>query len=290
MLNTVYFITANYKHFTDTLDEPVPDNFYLSFLADGYQYEKLQETYCFFSENKFCNLSLSFIITKSLQPICIQSILSFFFIPDYGNVQKEVNIICANKILYNETAAALKAAAKMQGIDNLLINLLEDPEKTNTNNFNEINLVNRLYINEDKIIASYQQVNNNLLFNNSKFYLYQDELEPVKLIKALNLIDHQFKNTYPDVYKMVLNKLAVTKEIELLKIKNLYLQNELENYIHHNNLLRSTHNGTEIQQYYDSEYEVLPGWFKKAGHLLKVVTGKRTWSSLLNKNIKNFKV
>lgn len=37
----------------------------------------------------------------------------------------------------------------------------------------------------------------------------------------------------------------------------------------------------EVQEWYNAEYEVLPIWYKRVGHVIKVVSGKRKFKSLL---------
>jgi len=36
----------------------------------------------------------------------------------------------------------------------------------------------------------------------------------------------------------------------------------------------------KILEWYKQEYEILPGWYKKFGHIIKVITGKKTFKSL----------
>ena len=40
---------------------------------------------------------------------------------------------------------------------------------------------------------------------------------------------------------------------------------------------------------YNSENEILPGWYKRFGHILKVLTGKRTFRSLFRDDVKKHK-
>ncbi len=39
-------------------------------------------------------------------------------------------------------------------------------------------------------------------------------------------------------------------------------------------------NRDTIRDWYEKEYEVLPLWYKRFGHVLKVMTGKRSFKSL----------
>lgn len=43
-------------------------------------------------------------------------------------------------------------------------------------------------------------------------------------------------------------------------------------------------NRNTIIEWYNNEYEVLPIWYKRFGHIIKVITGKRTFKSLYKKN------
>jgi hypothetical protein len=44
-----------------------------------------------------------------------------------------------------------------------------------------------------------------------------------------------------------------------------------------------------IKRFYNNEYEILPLWYKRFGHVLKALSGKRTFRSLFNKNAKKYK-
>lgn len=43
----------------------------------------------------------------------------------------------------------------------------------------------------------------------------------------------------------------------------------------------------KIKKFYHQEYEVLPLWYKRFGHILKVLMGKRSFKSLFDDNLKN---
>ncbi len=61
---------------------------------------------------------------------------------------------------------------------------------------------------------------------------------------------------------------------------------DLETY---NKLFEENAKNNEIDfilNFYHSEYEVLPLWFKRLGHIIKAVIGKRSWTSLVRNNDK----
>lgn len=91
-----------------------------------------------------------------------------------------------------------------------------------------------------------------------------------QLAMRLNDTIEKFENLY-SVYLAQSQKLAIADSFtELAKTKYKADYEELFNY-------------------YRNEYEVLPLWFKRLGHILKVITGKRTLRSLFSKNDKHKK-
>jgi hypothetical protein len=45
----------------------------------------------------------------------------------------------------------------------------------------------------------------------------------------------------------------------------------------------------EIMDWYHKEYEILPLWYKRFGHIIKVIMGKRSFRSLFSDNAKKYK-
>lgn len=45
----------------------------------------------------------------------------------------------------------------------------------------------------------------------------------------------------------------------------------------------------DVTEWYHKEYEILPAWYKRFGHILKVITGKRTFRSLFRDDVKKYK-
>jgi hypothetical protein len=66
-------------------------------------------------------------------------------------------------------------------------------------------------------------------------------------------------------------------------------QQEISNQLSHNQILRSSSQATALQNYYNNEYEVLPLWYKRLGHIIKVLMGKRSFKSLYSDNAKRYR-
>ncbi|KAA3437584.1 glycosyltransferase family 2 protein [Rufibacter hautae] len=72
------------------------------------------------------------------------------------------------------------------------------------------------------------------------------------------------KNKKDKVVKLVINDLFF--ENQILHDKKLHLANQFNKPI----------------SWYYKEYEVLPAWYKKVGHIIKVLQGNRPWKSLMS--------
>lgn len=65
----------------------------------------------------------------------------------------------------------------------------------------------------------------------------------------------------------------------------------LKSYHQHTNAPESRYKKqvAELMDFYNTEYEVLPLWYKRLGHILKVVMGKRSFRSLFSDKVKKYR-
>ena len=88
----------------------------------------------------------------------------------------------------------------------------------------------------------------------------------------------------PDIFQFYITKDEFELEMELWKKRTLLYQDFL-----------SLSKKIQEKEYYDvlnwyrNEYEILPRWYKRLGHILKVLMGKRTFKSLFDKNAPKYK-
>jgi len=79
---------------------------------------------------------------------------------------------------------------------------------------------------------------------------------------------------------------------ESLKSKTEYLSFLLRPVQENSNDHSSTEVLSDIQKmknFYHYEYEILPLWFKRLGHIIKVIMGKRSFRSLFDENVKKYR-
>jgi hypothetical protein len=85
------------------------------------------------------------------------------------------------------------------------------------------------------------------------------------------------------------NQLVIKNISNDLATKNEYLSFLLGKFIETEQETIGLNSSMQIRKFYHWEYEILPSWYKKIGHIIKVLMGKRTFRSLFNDNVKKYK-
>ena len=149
-----------------------------------------------------------------------------------------------------------------------------------------INSLSSEYINSIKDVTSAY----------SFFFLFLDV--PQKLPEVLGIINQTegiIEKDLPQAYYLLQENMAARdKEQELLFKIGLYQEqiDSQNNYHLYYNSPDSRYKRqlSELISFYKNEYEILPEWYKRLGHIIEVLMGKRTFRSLFNDNVKKYKV
>lgn len=85
--------------------------------------------------------------------------------------------------------------------------------------------------------------------------------------------------------------LAARHSAKELNIKNSLLQERLQNAEKTIDIIRTKYKDDydSLFKWYHNEYEILPLWYKRFGHILKVLMGKRTFRSLFYDHVKKYR-
>lgn len=75
------------------------------------------------------------------------------------------------------------------------------------------------------------------------------------------------------------------KETEHLAVKDIGILKENLNF-HHQERMRMLKENKEIKDWYNNQYETLPLWYKRFGHVIKILQGKKSVKSVLRKKEK----
>ncbi len=107
--------------------------------------------------------------------------------------------------------------------------------------------------------------------------------------EALAAEETLFSQQNPGLYALKVQNRELQKQVQQLQLFFQAAQQEISNQVSHNQILRSSSQATALQNYYNNEYEVLPLWFKRLGHVIKALTGKRSFKSLYSDKSKKYR-
>jgi hypothetical protein len=156
-------------------------------------------------------------------------------------------------------------------------------------------------ISRDEIYAGYSSLLNKpnladrfiLLYNNDPLLINEfieifesAEASLQKNDPALAIMQQQYK-TLKNGFSEAQNTIVALREDNLSYKKYLDF---LKGSIYSPNSPPTDLNEQEkIKRFYHFEYEILPMWYKRFGHIMKVLMGKRTFRSLFNDTVKKYK-
>lgn len=210
------------------------------------------------------------------------NLIAFFFFPNYffQNGMPEV-VWQYGDLKKLEAEAILLSAAKAQGFSSITMQQLQPGDEYYISSLDSTNIgilknVYRSLLHDSHLMKS--------------LFIEIHEMTGISSIEqALLEEDQAFRQQHPDLfYLKEKNKELNIRLQQAEQIANAAAQ-EIQNYKSHVETLRSQSQATYLQQYYNNEYEVLPLWYKRFGHLIKVATGKRTVRSLFNSNEKKYR-
>jgi hypothetical protein len=107
--------------------------------------------------------------------------------------------------------------------------------------------------------------------------------------EALKAEEQLFNEQNPGLFSLKAQNRQLNKQLAKLELFIKAAQQEISNQVSHNQILRSSSQATALQNYYNNEYEVLPLWFKRLGHMVKALMGKRSFKSLYSNKVKKYK-
>jgi len=137
------------------------------------------------------------------------------------------------------------------------------------------------YINAIKKVASADA---------SFFFFLEYPRDLPELLDVLSEADLVIRRDMSQIYSLLHENRSLMASNDQLISKSERIEEELESLQMNYNItiVRYKKQVTELQRFYDNEYEILPLWYKRLGHLIKVVMGKRSFRSLFDDKEKRY--
>ena len=281
-LNTIFYISDNYNDFSNNAIKNSESGITLSYLLQSSDQYKIEEAYRFFNEQTTAQFSLTVIIDTPLDNTYLYYLISFFYLPNYLKIDNQIiiNFILKNNNTSNNWQNIFLDLSAKQGIINIQSNVLTlDVLNPNINGQQGSP---HLFSNIDNFMLLYTNTLQSSTFYDNIFYVNHLAIKVEKLNSLITTLNNTIKISNPTLYGVFFKLQILSLDNANLKFKNTSLVNELDNFKMHINVLKSVHEATELQTYYDKEYEVLPTWYKRFGHVLKFLMGNRNFKSFFN--------
>jgi len=286
MINRIFIISRQIS-----ADEP-EENVYYTILTDPASQGSLDNAYRSLAGTSLPALGLALEINGPLSDPANRLAAAACFLPSGLRVDDQPTILLKgdSQRSLEHASAELKAYLDQQGLSNCLIHKVlapssEAPQPTwPTPGFNQ------LFESPEKLTDYYSiLLAGDRSYNNDLFFYSLSTPAQHSGLAALRQIENRLRQDFPIQISLIRENQRLEKELKALKKIQASTEAELENHKQYLEVLRSTHPTKELQDYYTHEYEILPLWFKRLGHLVKVLTGKRTFRSLFRDDVKKYK-
>lgn len=220
----------------------------------------------------------------------LRFVTSFLFLPSYLYLNnRPVILLIADSQDALESSMSLCTYLETQGINDPFV-----PVLLPAGQWDDLSLLkpgcHPLFSSTTSVLEYHTHLlKSDVYYNNSIFYYAMDGVG-IQMVKAeLIRAEKEFQQRSSRSYELASAYNRLEKEYNSLVNQHTATLSELSGQKQYIELLRSDHQAREIQEYYDREYEVLPLWYKRLGHIIKVLAGKRTFRSLYRDDVKKYK-
>lgn len=210
----------------------------------------------------------------------IQAIVSFFFFPDYRKIHGAPLLLLEEKEGKSRLPGIITKYIIDQGFPAPLILM--------AGGGNGITILSPAE--PGRIEAAYRLSLSDVPDVLSELYVSVSRIADMDVTaQCLDAVEDEFKRDHKELFHLQQEYRALKERSEASESLLRAASQEIATLSAHMGILRSDSPATGLQNYYDNEYEILPTWYKKFGHILKVMKGKRTLRSLFSDKEKKYK-
>ena len=230
--------------------------------------------------SKFC---LSVHISNEVDEITANAIISFFFFPNYEKEHEAPMLIVHSdeEHIFKSATKTLIQCAALQGYTQLNILKIDTRKDSFANKFTSYDI--------DNVRIAYRKLLNDAPYCRVPFLIEIEKLTDINSLSNIFKEEESLFEKYNAIaFVLKLQNKQLLERISQLEQRNKAVEQEIKNHILHQDILRSSSHAAQLQNYYNNEYEILPLWYKRFGHIIKVVLGKRRFKSIFKENIKKY--
>jgi hypothetical protein len=299
MLLPSYFV-FDFKKCEDLPGIELPENAFLCYRITGGSTDEVdsfnKKLILNHDKNRFCLLMDIDGGNVEFEKLA-EAIAPFTFHYNYlkSNYDKPLIIFEARVDGTNRYVAIAEKIFKSHGYSDVEVILLRNTVNNDLANKEKNNICFNFQTNRNNLFQAYTNSIKEITSADASFFFFLDD--PKKLPEVLNIIKQSetlIEKEIPQTYHL-LKECGKLKEKEQEMLFKIGLQEEELNSVNKYHLYynasdtRYKRQITELLSFYKNEYEILPTWYKRLGHIIKVIMGKRTFHSLFNDNVKKYK-
>ena len=274
MVNRIFLLSEH--HFTS--DDPRPgEGFYSSQLFSSQDGDAAGKAYIAASDGDWPGLVLTLKLVEPISPEMKRAVTSFFFLPSYLRIggRPVLNLTGDDMALCSLQEADLRSYLLLQGFYDPMINIVP---------------LGEVFHSPEAFVEYYRELLGRADFYGKDLYFHSPSGELSQAVRAgLQKAEEELGQREPRLYSTIRRYLATEAEMQGLAHQLAATGAELAHQKQYVDMLRTDHQAKEIQDFYNREYEILPLWYKRLGHLVKVLSGKRTFRSLFRDDVKKYK-
>lgn len=277
MLYDIYYIVT-----PEILQQPVKTTADATLVLAIDPADKNELSSCFqaaeqYISNPFCLLlTLQAIVT----PEQATALMAFFFFPNYHKpeVVPQIFVTGNNADLVATSIEILQQSAKAQAFSAIGVM----PATTLANSFAAQDTSTIMEAYKTRLLAP-------VMTTEAIFIKIAREEEIAAVEQLLSTEETLFEQQHAGLFTLKKQNRQLQQQVQQLGFLYQAAQQEIRNQVSHNQILRSSSQATALQNYYNNEYEVLPLWYKRLGHIVKVLMGKRSFKSLYSDSSKKYR-
>jgi len=283
MINRIFLLSEQ------TYSEEPEENIYYVIIANPLTQGSLDNAYQSIANTPVQALGLALEVKAPLPDAAIRLAAAACFLPSCLRIDGQPLILLtgASPQLLEQASSSLKAYLGLQGLGDCQIHRLSlsglEPRQPGHDTV-------QLFESPQSLARHYTAMLTGDRYDGNDLFFYSSSPETLQTaLTMLRQIDNKFVQDFPALAGLIQANQHLEGQIRSLQKQLDSIRTELAHQKQYVEVLRSSHATKELQDYYTNEYEILPLWFKRLGHLVKVLTGKRTFRSLFRDDVKKYK-
>lgn len=277
MLYDIYYIVT-----PGILQQPVQAATDTTFVLAIDPANKKELSSCFQAAEQYVTNSFCLLLNLqvALTPEQATAIMSFFFFPNYHKpaLVPQIFITGTSEELIASAIAGIQESARAQAFSTIQVM----PASALANSYPAQHTPSIKEAYKSRLLSPVSTTDT-LYIKISK----EEELTAVQQLLATE--EALFEQQHAILFTLKKQNRQLQQQVQQLGFLYQAAQQEISNQVSHNQILRSTSQATALQNYYNNEYEVLPLWYKRLGHIVKFLIGKRSFKSLYSDNVKKYR-